>query len=260
MNVETIERDFREKVGRKVRLASEGIDRFRVFTPFLFDDGDHLCIVLHREGNGWTLTDEGHTFMHLTYELDDRSLREGTRNTIITNVLGAFKVEDAEGQLRLQVPEERFGDALFAFVQALLKVTDVRFLSRERVRSTFWEDFQDFMTTSVPENRRTFAYHDPVHDPDGKYSVDCRINGMPRPILVYAIPNDGKCQYATIALLQFERWNVLHQSIGIFEEQEGINRKILARFSDVCEKQFSSLGANRDRITRYICEAAEITG
>jgi hypothetical protein len=33
--------------------------------------------------------------------------------------------------------------------------------------------------------------------------------------------------------------------------------KVLARFSDVCEKQFSSLDANRGRISRYIQGAME---
>jgi len=254
MKLETIEKDFQDRVGRKVRLAAEGLDRYRVFTPFLLEDGDHLCIVLHRCGTSWLLSDEGHTYMHLTYELEEKALQRGVRNKIITSALSGFGVDDVEGELRLKIPDDRFGDALFAFVQALLQVTDVRFLSRERVRSAFWEDFVDLLTQTVPENRRAFDYSELSHDPDGKYKVDCRINQLPRPIFVFAIPNDDKCRDATITLLQFERWRSPHQSLAIFEEQEMINRKVLARFSDVCEKQFSSLGANRDRIVRYVGE------
>lgn len=40
-----------------------------------------------------------------------------------------------------------------------------------------------------------------------------------------------------------------------FAAQEEVNRKVLARFGDVCEKQFSSLGANKDRIRRYLEES-----
>ncbi len=49
MNIETIETDFRRTVGESVRLANEGLNRYRVFTPFLFEDGDHLAVVLKRE-------------------------------------------------------------------------------------------------------------------------------------------------------------------------------------------------------------------
>ena len=50
------------------------MDRYQVFTPFLFDDGDHLVIVLKRNNSHWVLSDEGHTYMHLTY----RTGREGS--------------------------------------------------------------------------------------------------------------------------------------------------------------------------------------
>ena len=50
MSIENIERDFHDKVCAKVRLVPEGMGRFRVFTPFLFEDGDHLSNRLEARG------------------------------------------------------------------------------------------------------------------------------------------------------------------------------------------------------------------
>jgi hypothetical protein len=251
----TLEKEFRSRVGEKISIAPEGLDRYRVFTPFLFDDGDHLAIVLKHDQGRWVLSDEGHTYMHLTYDLDEKDLQKGTRSRIIQRALSAFAVDDREGELVLPVPDDRFGDALYNFVQALLKVTDVGFLSREHVRSTFLDDFRSLLERVLPEGRREFCWHDPQHDPEGKYVVDCRVSGR-RPLLCFALQNDDRVRDATIALLQFERWGLDLRSVAVFQNQEDINRKVLARFSDVCEKQFSSLVANKDRLERYLSEAS----
>ena len=67
--------------------AAEGVERFRVFTPFMFEDGDHLSVILKRDNGRWILSDEGHTYMHLTYDIDEKDLQRGTRQKIITNVI-----------------------------------------------------------------------------------------------------------------------------------------------------------------------------
>jgi hypothetical protein len=260
MNTAMIEKSFREKVCAKVRIVLEGDGRFRVFTPFLFEDGDHLAIVLKKRENTWVLSDEGHTYMHLTYDLDEKDFQKGTRQKIISSALSAFRVEDRDGELIARVVEDHFGDALYNFVQALLKVTDVTFLTRERVRSTFMEDFHALIEETVPDTRRSFDWHDPTHDPQGSYTVDCRVNSIRRPLMVFALPNDDHTRDATIALLQFEKWGMMHQSLGVFEDQEQVNRKVLSRFTDVCEKQFSSLTGNRDRIVRFLRDLMETGG
>ena len=122
---DTIEHDFRENVSAQIRLHPEGLNRFRVFTPFLFEDGDHLVIVLKKERDKWMLSDEAHTFMHLTYSIDEKYLLSGTPQKIIATALSMFGVEDRNGELVRHVPDERYGDALYSFIQALLKIACV---------------------------------------------------------------------------------------------------------------------------------------
>ena len=259
MTVEAVTKDFRQKVCDQVRVEAEGVNRYRVFSPFLFEDGDHLVIVLKREKGGWVLSDEGHTFMHLTYDLDERDLQRGGRHKVITNALSAFSVADRNGELILTINDDQYGNALYSFIQALLKISDVTYLSRERVRSTFIEDFQTFIKENIPDQRVQFEWHEPQHDPGNRYTVDCVVSNGTIPIFIYALTNDDKVTDTTINLLMFEKWGLRFRSIGVFEDQEEINRKVLAKFSDVCEKQFSNLPGNKDRILKYVQESVGIT-
>lgn len=125
MTIESIQQDFIEKVSEKIRIIPDGKDRFRVFTPFRFDDGDHISIVLKKDQGGWVLSDEGHTYMHLTYDVEQSKLFTGQRSQIISNALDTFNVEDRFGELIFKVQEARFGDALYSFAQALIRMGDV---------------------------------------------------------------------------------------------------------------------------------------
>ena len=255
MLTDAIENDFQKKVSAKIRLASEGVERYRVLTPFRFDDGDHIVIVLKKDQERWLLTDEAHTFMRLTYDIDERDFQKGTRQKIISDVLTTFQVQDHDGELILYVAEERYGDALYSFVQAILKISDVLFLTRERTISTFKQDFQSLISKTVPDDRLFFNWKHPDLDPNGNYVIDCCVNGKSTPLFIQAVAGDSAARDATIALLQFEKWGIEFHSLAIFENQETISRRVLARYSDVCEKQFSSLVVNKERINKFLTDA-----
>lgn len=250
--MDAIEASFRARVADQVRVEPEGIDRFRVFTPFQFPDGDSLAIVLRRDGPQWVLSDEGHTLMHLSYSIDEADLTRGGRARIIEDAVTSFSLREQNGELALPVPGAAYGEALFDYVQALLKITDVTYLTRERVQTTFLEDLRNTIVALVSEDRRKFRWHEPTLDPEAKYEVDCRIEGKTRPAFVFALPNDDKVRDATITLQQLEAWHVTGTSLGIFENQQEVARKVLARFTDHVDRQFSSLKGNEDRIATYI--------
>ena len=247
-----IQKQFYIKVSNGINLIREGINRYRIETPFTFDDGDNLVIVLKNQNNEWYLTDEGHTYMHLSYRMDNKVLQKGKRQKIISDILSSFGLSDRDGELTIPIVNFNYGDALFSFIQGLLKITDITFLNKEMVRSTFMEDFKEFISQTIPQKKLAFGYFDEDKDPAGHYVVDCKVDGLPKPIFMFALSSDEKTRDATISLHQYERWGYKFQSVGIFEDQESINRKVLARFTDIVDRQFSSLSGNRDRIERHL--------
>jgi len=251
MDQRDIERAFKESVCDEVELVSAGIDRYLVHVPFTFEDGDHYVVLLKRDDGQWVLTDEGHTFMHVSYDVPE--FDRGTRRAIVDRVLGGLGLEDRQGELRLRVPEERYGDALFSYLQAITRITDVSFLTRERVRTTFAEDFRELIQQAAANREVRFDYSHPVHDSEHRYPVDARVNGTAsRQILMFAISNDDQCRDATITLYRWESWGERFHPIAVFRDQTEINRVVLARFSDVTERQFSTLGTARERLQPYL--------
>ena len=258
MKLNAVQDSFKEAVSGSVRLQPDGVDRYHVFTPFHFDDGDHFVIVLKKaNGSGWTLTDEGHTYMHMSYRMDVSSLAHGTRNALIESALEKYGAEESGGQIISRIDDfENAGNIFYNYIQCLVKITDVAYLNRRRVASMFMEDFRQFIGETLPSKRMQFDYFDESRDPKGQYRVDCRINGMRRPVHVYAINNDNKCRDTTISILNFQKWDVPFRALGIFEEQEKINRKVLAHFTNVCDRQYASLAENRKGIAEYLREQA----
>jgi Domain of unknown function DUF1828 len=243
---------FSEAVGAEVRVESLGSHDTRVFVPFEFPDGDGLVVRLREvDGAGYEWTDMGHTFMHLSYDLDMDALESGNRKTFLEGIQTRAGLEEREGELVLPTDQDVVAGDLFQFVQALLQISDLRFLTRERVRSTFTEDLEGLLSKRFAE-RAQFGYSDSEHDPERRYPIDCLLNHLPRPLAIFGVGSDSQAGDATITLLQFQKWGRDMFAMGIYEDMEKLSGKSVARLSDVVDKQFSSLAGNETAIADYI--------
>ena len=237
MSIGTIEKDFIDSLSAEIELVPDGRDRFYVYTPFRFNDGDHISIILKKESEGWILSDEGHTYMHLTYDIEEQQLFRGIRQDIISKALSAFGVKDRDGELILEIRDTGYGGALYAFAQSLLKITSVTSISWKHAhRKTFRSEFKEMIYSVASKDRIELDWFHEERDPEGKYKVDCRINGMRTPLFVYALSTDRKVNQATIALYEFKAWKLPDFcSVGIIRDQTKVSQKSIDYFRTVAD-------------------------
>ena len=242
MSIRTIEKDFIDSISAEIELVPDGRDRFYVYTPFRFNDGDHISIILKKESDGWILSDEGHTYMHLTYDIEEQQLFRGIRQDIISKALSAFGVKDRDGELILEIRDTDYGNALYAFAQALLKITSVTSISRKHTpretftQETFRSEFEEMIYSIASKDRIELNWFHEERDPEGRYKVDCRINGMRTPLFVYALSTDRKVNQATIALYEFKAWKIPDfRSVGIIRDRTKVSRKSIDYFRTVAD-------------------------
>lgn len=241
--------EVRRKLCREIDIEAEGVDRFNVYTPFMFDDGDHFVSILKRHEDEWVITDEGHTLMHLSYGGPD--VTADARGKILEEVLREHSVSNDAGILSVRVGRDAIGDGLFSYLQAISQVANLSRMTRSHVASAFLGDFRELMESLLPPQGRTFNWHDPQRDPDGNYPVDCHYQPNGKAWLMFGVNSTGKCQNATITCQWFERHGIEFDSVAFYEDQTAVSRRAVAQLSDIVGKQFASLG-DRERISTYV--------
>jgi hypothetical protein len=129
---------FIAKLHDSITLEQLDQNMFELITPYTFSDGDGFSIVLKKENDNWILTDEGDTLMHLDIlGISEASLLSGTKHKIFSAILEQFSMIDRDGELILKIENDDYITAYYQFTQALMKVSDIEFLSRSKKKESF---------------------------------------------------------------------------------------------------------------------------
>lgn len=231
-----------------IRLNRRGGDIYFVKTPLAFGDGDAYTIYLRLLTSGMArITDDGHTLMHLSYDNDVNKFRSGTRGLLLEQIKAEMDLHESNGEFFMDCPFEKAGETLFRFGQALTKITDLTFLNRSKVESTFYEDLWESLVHIISEDKIVRDYLVPDMPKADDYPIDYKIERKAEtPFFIFGIPNKDKAQLVTIIIEHLLGRKKVFDSLLIFADQQGIPRPVLARLSNVGGEMVASLDAQDD--------------
>lgn len=231
-----------------VRLVARPNGRAMLETPFTFPDGDGYPVYVEPTRTGGVrLTDGGNTLMRLSYESEPEGLRKGARARLLEQVLRENGFEEDRGEFFLESSLDGMGDAVFRFGQGVTRIHDILFLNRGRASNDFYEKLQRMLKEILTPERVEEDYLEPRLPSAEDYRIDYHV---PRKggdsLFVFGIANRDKARLTTIILERLLRHDVPFDSLLVFDDQQQVPRRDLARLSNVGGEMVASLDARED--------------
>ena len=222
MNIDSV----RESLGRRVADGFDVYERrpgdYQLIVPILHEDGDMVDVYLLDSplGEGHVrVTDFGLTLMRLSYTFD---VNTAARQRIFDSIVINSGVSENGGALHLDAPIDRLYEGVLQFAGCVQKVCNMRYWSRETVRSAFYDDLAGHVTEALGE-------FSPVRDrfPIDGYpiSVDWRLACNDRPFYLFGVLGNDKAKNVAIALLEFQKADLPFTSLVVHEDMEELGRR-----------------------------------
>ncbi|MGI9229818.1 MAG: DUF1828 domain-containing protein [Gammaproteobacteria bacterium] len=219
-------------------------------TPFTYPDGDGYPLYLSElPSGGIRISDGGHTLMHLSYENDLSKFFVGTRGVLFEHLIRESGILHSEesGEFYIDSSLNDLSQAVFHLGQVLTRVYDITFLNRSRVASTFYEDLKEAIFLIVPEEEVEENYQIASVENASDYPVDFKMtNKSNTDLFLFGLLNRDKVRLTTIFLQYYLQQKVVFDSFLVFENQEEIPRRDLARLTNVGGEMITSLDAKDD--------------
>ena len=238
----------RAKTGFDVYERRPG--KYQLIIPILHEDGDMVDIYLQDSSKGENyvrICDFGMAVMRLSYTYE---INTDSRRRIFESILINSGVQNEEGNLYLDTSLEMVYESILQLAGCVQKVCNMRYWSREIVRSTFYEDLKEYTTTEL----RKF---DPQPDitPIANYeliTVDWSLSCNNRKFYLFGVRGNSKAKSTAIALLELKRAGLLFTSLVVHEDMLELGTKEAAYLTKNADKQYLKLDDFREGVVSDI--------
>lgn len=212
---------------------------YKVLIPYFHEDGDMYDIFIQEApGNKGLIRicDYGLTLMKLSYTFD---IDSPNKQTIVEDIIAQNRGNFDDGNIFIDVAANQFQNGIYQFCQIISKVSNVDILSREIIKSCFYEMLANFFDNKIkpifPGIQNNIC---PLQDQD--YKVDFAIP-QKKPIYIFGIRDNAKAGKVVISCLSFQKANLPYQSLAIHENFENLDKYYKNQITNTVDKQFTSL-------------------
>lgn len=213
--------------------------KYQLIIPILHEDGDMLDIYLQNspEGDNYIrICDFGMALMRLSYNYE---INTNSRQKIFDSILINNGVKNDNGNLYLDASFEMLYENIMQFASCIQKVCNMRYWSREIIRSSFYEDLKDYTTTDLKEfvPRPDFA---PIPDYE-IITVDWSLTYSNRNFYLFGVTSNDKAKNTAIALLEFKKEELPFISMVVHEDMKELGSKEFIYLTKNVDKQYPKL-------------------
>ena len=211
---------------------------FQLIVPILHEDGDMVEIYVQDSpaGDGTVrLCDHGLTLMRLSYTFDPST---SARQRILDSILINNGVHNDGGNLFLDSSKERLHESILQYAGCVQKVCNMRYWSRESVRSAFYDDLKQYVVESL-------SIYSPEADvpaiPDFPITVDWALEHNRRSLYVFGVLGNDKAKSVAIALLEYKKMMLPFISLVVHEDMESLGIRERLYLTRNADKQYPLL-------------------
>ena len=240
---------IRASIGRDMPGGLDFYERrpgiYQTIIPIFHEDGDMVDIYVHDSpmGDGYVrICDFGMTLMRLSYTFE---VSTPTRERILESVLINNGVERGDDGLYLDAPIGIVYQSMLQFAGCVQKVCNMRYWSRETVRSAFYDDLNEYVASEM-KRFSPVQNHAPL-DGNDILSVDWFLQHNGRSLYVFGVRGDDRAKNVTISLLEFRKAGLPFISLVAHEDIDELGKRAKLYLTNNADIQYSPLDEFREK-------------
>lgn len=241
LNLDMLKKEF-----NKIEFWEKRPGVFKVVLPFFHEDGDVYDIFIQEYNtNIIRISDYGLTLMKLSYTYD---IDTDHKKNVLKSIIQQNKCSFENGNIFLDVAPQQFTGGIYQFVHTLSKVSTIDIISKESLKTCFYDLFNEFVLENFNDYKLQSNYL-PLKDKD--LSVDFMIP-IPKPIYLFAINDNTKASKVIISCLTFNTRHINYRSLIINEDFHSLTTFYQTQIINTADKQFATLDDFKNGGLEYI--------